>query len=643
MRIIKVLIGILEIIFMIGTAIDIDEADVLVYTQSLEKASRLTTEINKSLKHIAQVSSHSSDLFAPILSRNNVLSVLQRNIESTLNSVASVKDLANEASKHEMVLQKRIGQVGLKPYIKAIHRLDDMLDDIKNGNREKRADNAEFTGILTHLAELIKTSETNLRIYLVAILNVNKPFDPQININKKIPFPYFNDQQLVEMSLILDYFHNSGVGENHIHIEDVFVQERSETILKCMAFLEPFAKEISGSVNKPYEKGSSGMLSYTEALLGFIANEKSLVEDLYAQEEVLKSNVLLGIVRLLIIPYVKLVELNLDHVRKNLENNGILSFELADCVHNVTRLLRGGPLDSYPSLQECSQKIHYVTQSLFKDAIVRIDKKVSSMSSIPADNGVTEATVDTMSRLRKFSEYKTGCIGAMESIQRENWLPKNHKEKEYTYQNNYNLNNPPELLSCFLSDCIDLLIVGLEARAQILLMPNQEPDIANPNSSKNTHKPRIGFFIIMNMTLIDQIVDKSRLRELLDSNGQARLQKLKRRYINYLVSDWRELASNLMDSVFVYSAGKISSKDKDQIKEKFKKFNEGFEELISKYKKFRLTDPELKATLKSEIVSLVLPMYERFYRRYKDSFKNPRKHIKYQPDELTVILNQLGK
>lgn len=624
-----------------ATAIDIDEADVFVYTQNLEKASRLTTDINRSLEHIAKVSGHSSELFAPILSRNNMLSTLQRNIESTLNSVASVKDLANEASKHEIVLRKSIREVGLKPYIKAIHKLDDMLEDIKTGNREKRADNAEFRGILTHLSELIRTSEANLRVYLVSILNINKPFDPQISINKKIPFPYFPDQQLIEMSLILDYFHNCG--ENNISIEDVFIQERSEMILKCMAFLEPFAKKISEYSNKPYEKGSSGMVSYTEALLGFIANEKSLVEDLYAQEQELKLRVFSGIVRPLLNSYVKLVDINLDHVPNDLENKGILSFELADSVHNVKRILKNGPLENYSVLDQSSQNIHKVTQSLFKDAMIRIDKKVNSMTSIPADNGVTEATVDTMSRLRKFSEYKTGCLGAMERMKRENWLPKNHKEKEYTFQNNYNLNDPAALLSCFLSDCIDILIVSLEARAQILLMPNQEPDVANPNSTKNTHKPRIGFFIVMNMTLIDQIVEKSRLNELLGSNGQERLQKLKKRYINYLVSDWRDLASNLMDSVFVDSSGKISSKDKDQIKDKFKRFNEGFEELVSKHKKYRLSDPGLKSILKSEIVSLVMPMYDRFYRRYKDSFKNPRKHIKYQPDELTSILNQLGK
>lgn len=78
--------------------IDIDEADILVLSQGLQKTSKLTFQINKSLQKIAATSNQSSQLFTPILARNNVLTTLQRNIESTLNSVASVKDLANEAS-----------------------------------------------------------------------------------------------------------------------------------------------------------------------------------------------------------------------------------------------------------------------------------------------------------------------------------------------------------------------------------------------------------------------------------------------------------------------------------------------------------------------------------------------------------------
>lgn len=623
-----------------ATEVDVDEADVLVYTQGLERANRLTTDINKSLKNIALTSSHSSRLFTPILSRNNMLSTLQRNIESTLNSVSSVKDLANDASRHEIILSKGFKKVGLKQYIQAVHKLDDMLDDIKGG-KEKHADNAEFAGMLSHLSGLIKSSEVSLKKYFIALLTSIKPFDPQININKKMPFPYYSDGQLNDMVIILDYFHNSS--ENTAAIDKMVADERCDWILKCMSFLEPFAKQINATGSQPYEKGTSGLNSYAEALLGFIANEKSFVDDLYSQESDMKPKVFCNIIIPLISAYTRLVNLNLDYVRSNLANTGILIFELADSIHNVKRVLRGTPLENAKPMDDCARSVHKVTQSLFKDVIQHVESRVNSMTSIPADNGVTEATVETMSRLRKFSNYRNGCLEAMENITRESWLPLNFRGKETTLPLGSELPTPQARLSCFFSDCIDVLIVSLERKSQKLLMPNKEPEASTPNNKKNDHKPRIGFFIIMNMTLTEQIVEKSELNQVLGSEGRSRMDKLKKRYISYMVSDWRLLATNLMDSVFVDSTGKISSKDKDQIKEKFHKFNEGFEELVSKYKQYRLSDPGLKSTLKSEIVSLVMPMYDRFYRRYKDSFKNPRKHIKYTPSELTSILDQVGR
>lgn len=624
---------------MLQNDIDLDEADILVLSQGLQKVSKLTFDINKSLKNIAVTSNQSSKLFTPILSRNNILATMQRNIESTLNSVSSVKDLANEASKHELVLSKGIHAVGLKLYIQAIHKLDDMLDDIKSNNSNQEQ-NAEFTGIVTHLEQSVRSSENTLKAYFIAILNFIKPFDPQININKKIPFPYFADEYLSEMAIILDYF-NSNAADSNIH--NIFVQERTEMILKCMAFLEPFAKQVTIAENAPYEKGSSGIIGYTEALLGFISNEQSLVNDLYTQQEEINFTILSNVVQPLLNAYVRLFNINIGLVKSNIENAGLFSFELIDSVNEVKRSLRSNPLNNCESIDECSRSVSKVTQSLFKSTIQRISIKANSLSTIPADNGVTETTVHTMSRLRKYSEYQSGCQGAIINMTRDSWLPPRYVEKEYTFQSKMHSNDPAVLISCFLSDCIDTLVVSLERRAQHILMPNQEPDVANPNSSKNIQKPRIGFFIIMNLTLVEQIIEKSGLNSMLGTEGHKRMDKLKKRYINYLVSDWKDLASNLLDSVFVDSAGKIASKDKDQLKEKFRKFNEGFEELVSKYKQYRLSDPALKNMLKTEIIALVMPMYERFYGRYRDSFKNPRKHIKYTPSELTSVLNQLGR
>ncbi|CCH60092.1 hypothetical protein TBLA_0C02870 [Henningerozyma blattae CBS 6284] len=625
---------------MIGD-IDIDEADVIVLSRDLEKINKLSLQINKSLVQIADTTGQSGELFTPILSRNNMLATLQRNIESALNSVASVKDLANEASKHEIILSKGIGKVGLKAYIQAIHKLDDMLEDIKTSSKMDQK-NSEFSGILTHLSSLIKSSENKLKSYFLAILSLIKPFDPQIYMDKKVPFPYFEDEHLLELTIILDYFFSS---PEYPTIERILVQERSEMIMKSLSSLENFAKQIPASKGIKFAKGSSGMMNYSQALLGFVAIESTLVDDLFSQQADFRPLVFKSIIQPVLDGYSNLFDSNVTYVKNNLQDADVFSFELIDCVNNVIRQLRGTPLQDYTRLIMSAQNIQNVTQSIFKDVIEHIIITVNNMTTVPADNGVAEGTVDTMTRLRKLSEYQTGVLGAIQNMSRQDWLPSSYKEKEYTSQNiNINPKDTRSLLSCFLGDCIDTLIISLERRAQKILLPNQEPDIANPNSKRNTLKPKIGNFLISNLAMVGQIVEKSDLNSLLGMTGHSRLDKLQKRYINYIVSDWRDLTANLMDSVFVDNSGKISqSKDKEQIKEKFRKFNDGFEALVSNFKHYKITNEELKKVMRSEIISLVLPMYERFYSRYKNSFTHPRKHIRYTPTELTTILNQLGR
>ena len=613
--------------------VDIDEADIVVLSQNLEKCNRLASSIDQSLRNISQTSGQSSKLFVPILSRNSMLITLQRNIESTLNTVASVKDLANEASKYEIILRKGIKEIGLKQYTQMIHRVDDMLEDISRNNEQ----NAEFRGILTHLKSLIVQSENELRSYFISILNSIPDFDPQINIEKKIPFPYYEDEKLTEMTWILDYFYNNNNGDESL-IENTLIKHRSAKIIKSMAFLEPFVKRITDSKNAPYEQGSNGILNYTEALVGFIVSEQGLVDDLYSQFTDLKQNILSRILTPVINSYTKLVLANINAVESNKENIGLYSFELVESIQRIVRTLRFDPkLQRNDNLSLCLRQIHELAKSLFRDAIQQIQNKVNNLNKIPNDNGIADTAVSAVSVLRRFGKYKQGCLKAMTGMNRDEWLIVHLQDKETTYVKGSLDSNSSNiaLLSCFFSDCIDILLVLLEKRAQRILVDTE-------GGSANKYKQRVGFFILSNMTMIEEILERCELQSILGAEGETRLDKLKKRYIGYMIEDWRSLTINLMDSIHIDSTGK-KLKDKEQIKEKFRKFNEGFETLVSTTSRFRLNSQDLKRTLQNEILSLILPMYQRFYGRYKDSFKNPRKHIKYTPDELTDAINQMIK
>lgn len=617
-------------------SIDVNEADVIIFSDGLKKLDALYHDMSESLSKISTSTSNASQLFKPIIKKNQQLKVLQYNIETSLNSVASVKDLANDASKHELILEQPISKVGLKPYINAIHKIDDILEDLNE--RTQSNETSEFAGMVTHLRDLIVEGERNLQIYFSKLLNSIQPFDPQINMNKKIPFPYYDDEYLAQMSVILDYFENSTQKESMV---DIFIKQRIRLVSQSLAFLEPFTKQITTGPNVPYQKGSSGVNPYTEAMLGFIANENSLVQDLYSKEAARQPIIFGKLCSPIVQNYLKIIKHNRQLLQKDKDNVGLFSFELSDKVNDVLRLLRGKNIPETESLNTELIEIQRISHSLFQELFSYINTKTRSMSQVPSDNGVTEPTVDIMSRIRKFSEYKSGCLSTIQAMSRVQWLPKDPKIPWTISKSQESDYSSTALLSSFFGDSIDYLIFGLERRAQETLNPQHEIHILSNKRFPNIQ--RIGFFLLNNLSLIDQVVQRSEINSILGELGLQRLEKLRKKYINYYVSDWRDLTAILLDQTFVDSSGKISSKEKDQIKEKFKKFHDGFEDLVSRSKSYRISDPALKKLLKQEIVSLLLPMYERFYNRYKDSFKHPRKHIKYTPSELMNVLNTIIK
>ncbi|AAS53471.1 AFR100Wp [Eremothecium gossypii ATCC 10895] len=612
-------------------SIDVDEADILILSDGLKQVNELTREITGSLSKITSTTSKSSKLFAPIIETNTRLNVLKRNIESSFDSVSSIKDLASDASKYEIILEQEITQVGLRKFIKTLHKVDDIMDDL----REKSKSTADFRGIVTHLEELTMIGEKNLQIYFANKLNQIQPFDPQVYMNKKQNFPYYYDEDLNDIAAILDYFGDTEQNP----VTEIFMKQQGQLVLNSLAFLEPFTKQITSESNVPYQRGSSGFNSYTEAFITFVSGVSVLIDDVFVKLPDRRPAVFCKIVAPILHNYTKILRYNIDLVKDDINNYGLFSFELSENINRVHQLFKGKPLQNNEQLLECEAELKSISESLFKDLIQYIGQKTASLAQLPTDNGVTEATVDVMSRLRKFSEYKSGCLATIQSMTRESWLP---NESKNVWTISMTPKNAQQLLSCFFSDAIDYLTISLERKAQKILNPNLEPEVGAPHK-RIPQMQRIGFFVLTNITLIEQIVQRSEINTVLEDIGAARLVKLNARYVNYFASDWRDLASNLLDQVFVDSSGKISSKDKDQVKEKFRKFNEGFEQLVSNYKTCRITDPAMKKLLKQEIFALVAPMYERFHNRYKDSFKNPRKHIKYTPNELMNILNSLGR
>ncbi|KAG5438439.1 hypothetical protein PCANB_002928 [Pneumocystis canis] len=95
--------------------------------------------------------------------------------------------------------------------------------------------------------------------------------------------------------------------------------------------------------------------------------------------------------------------------------------------------------------------------------------------------------------------------------------------------------------------------------------------------------------------------------------------------IDEYLESWKGCAEHLLDVTYVKggipNSVKLSlgPKERDIIKEKFKNFNNEFDELLNLNKTFIIYDLELKYSLIGEVKRILVPLYTRFYDKYFNS------------------------
>lgn len=169
------------------------------------------------------------------------------------------------------------------------------------------------------------------------------------------------------------------------------------------------------------------------------------------------------------------------------------------------------------------------------------------------------------------------------------------------------------------------------------------------SSDQLKDKSKTGIFMLSNLSAVEHFITNSNTdnvatakvkSELMSNMGEITLQKfqqlMEQSFKEYL-ADWSKLAPHLMESTVTGAANaKLTSKDRDVVKEKFRVFNAEFEALVERQKKFQVSDPVLRAKMSQEVKKLIAPLYMRFYQKHKDGdfTKNIAKYVKYTPAQL---------
>ncbi|XP_068665996.1 exocyst complex component EXO70B1-like [Aristolochia californica] len=151
-------------------------------------------------------------------------------------------------------------------------------------------------------------------------------------------------------------------------------------------------------------------------------------------------------------------------------------------------------------------------------------------------------------------------------------------------------------------------------------------------------------FLMNNILYIVQKVKDSELRELLGDLWVRKRRGQVRQYAtSYLRASWSRVLSCLKDEGLA-GGGSSSNVSKVALKERFKNFNQGFDEIYRNQTTWKIQDSQLREELRVSISDKVIPAYRSFLGRFGGHLESGRhagKYIKYTADDLENLLSDL--
>lgn len=607
--------------------VDIDEADVAVLNQNLIKSKELFTSISKSLNKISTKSSTASIKIKPILKDVNKLNDNRNQLDSGLNLLSEVSNYASETSKYESVLNNSIELIGLKKFIDTLARSKVLLKEMKSNIKR-------FKGILINFENLIDKSELNLENYFQKVLKSN-----ELGTNK-----------LNEIILIFQYFYSSSMNGQST-IDKIFMRSQSMKLVETIKPHEEPTRPIKRNSNIPYEKGSNGINRYNNEMIKAIKAEIGLLNDVGSRINLnasAKDMFILDIVRKVINEsYADVIgNFNKFFGQSRVLNNDLLILETVENLNHFEKFLNVNNIDvrSFPIFNENYHQLINISSDIFRELIEYSENRVKSVEKL-TDLNATETVVELISRIRKLSEYNISLLKLINGMKLGSWLnlkPPVRFISVYTsvipnINDDIDESAPEHLLSCFISDYIDSIIINIEI--------GLKADVSLKKSMQ-------GYFLIKNTILIETIINRSQqLFTSLGNLGIERLNRLKKRFLKLFLDDWnyasyiiiRDMTTiTTTNAVSGHSGSGMSSKEKEQIKELFKNFNESFEEALRNYERYNITDVNLRSYLSGEIKKLIMNAYFKLYDKYGSGefTKNKAKYIKYNKHQFEQILNE---
>ncbi|KAF4797339.1 Exocyst complex component 7 [Turdus rufiventris] len=250
--------------------------------------------------------------------------------------------------------------------------------------------------------------------------------------------------------------------------------------------------------------------------------------------------------------------------------------------------------------------------------------------NMPKDGTVHELTSNAILFLQQLLDFQETAGAMLASQDHVNW-PKTSFSETSSSASSYSSEFSRRLLSTYICKVLGNLQLNLLSKSKVY----EDPALS-------------AIFLHNNYNYILKSLEKSELIQLVavtQKTAERSYRELIEQQIQTYQRSWLKVTDYISErNLPVFQPGvKLKDKERQMIKERFKGFNDGLEELCKIQKAWAIPDMEQRDKIRRAQKTIVKETYGAFLNRYGNVpfTKNPEKYIKYQVDQVGEMIEKL--
>ncbi|GAB2262507.1 hypothetical protein Droror1_Dr00003504 [Drosera rotundifolia] len=464
----------------------------------------------------------------------------------------------------------------------------------------------------------------------------NPTTDSEAKSTELEDFPAIPDDIVCRMNRIASAMISAGFETECCQVYSVMRRDAFKEAVHREGFEKISAEEIQKMQWEPLEGHIMTwvkVVKYSTKVL--FPREKKLCASVFSNHPSIGQGISINLARAVIILF-----LNFAEAIAMTKHSAERLFKLLDIYETLTELISVFD-DSFYS-KECAIEIRgeisTVRHRLGEAAVGIFSDLENSIRSDVARNPVPSGAVHPLTRYTmNYLRYACDFKDALEQVfshhqkpdQSNEYLePQSDKEIPDRNNNDNEKSNQAEKATSFaaqLMSVMNLLDANLEAKSRLY------------------KDASLGYIFLMNngRYILQKIKESTEMHALVgDSWRRKRSSELRTFHKNYQRETWSKVLQCLRHEGLQVN-GKVH---KPILKERFKSFNQLFDDIHKTQSTWVVSDEQLQSELRVSISAVMIPAYRSFVARFGQHFtpgRQAEKYIKYQPEDIETVIEEL--